>query len=112
MPASRPESTAWPIPAEASTTTDSAVTARRVQRGRRRGGPGAGRGRRRCGGRPAPGGGGRDPEGGERGGVGKGTPPRGLARAYGRGIVSTVGRYDLRPGPVDPAPRIGVPRSR
>ncbi|GHF05382.1 hypothetical protein GCM10018772_33300 [Streptomyces fumanus] len=112
MSASRPESTAWPIPAEASTTTDSAVTARRVQRGRRRGGPGAGRGRRRCGGGPPRAGAAGTRREGERGGVGKGTPPRGLARAYGRGIVSTVGRYDLRPGPVDPAPRIGVPRSR
>ncbi|GLP66533.1 hypothetical protein TUSST3_31530 [Streptomyces sp. TUS-ST3] len=49
MSASRLVITAWPIPAEASTTTDSVVAARMAQRGRfRRTG---GRAGRRCGGR-------------------------------------------------------------
>ncbi|GHE69827.1 hypothetical protein GCM10014715_24550 [Streptomyces spiralis] len=37
MPTSRLETTACPIPAEASTTTDSVVAARMAQRGLRRG---------------------------------------------------------------------------
>ncbi|GGQ98085.1 hypothetical protein GCM10010216_70790 [Streptomyces flaveolus] len=89
MSASRPESTACPIPAEASTTTDSAVTARTAQRGllRRTAGTGGrreGRGRVRCGGGPPCGG----DAGtlGERGGVGKVTPPRGRNLGAGRGI--------------------------
>ncbi|GGY71517.1 hypothetical protein GCM10010300_13310 [Streptomyces olivaceoviridis] len=52
MPASRLATTACPIPAEASTTTDSVVTARMAQRGRRGGRTGrtrrsGGRGTRR-----------------------------------------------------------------
>ncbi len=85
MSSSRPVSTACPIPADPSTTTDSAVTARMAQRGflRRTGGFGGRRDGRgaRCG-RGAP----RPAEAGtrdERGGVDKGTPPRG--RAPGRG---------------------------
>ncbi|GHB61063.1 hypothetical protein GCM10010377_60010 [Streptomyces viridiviolaceus] len=121
------------MPAEASTTTDRAVTARMAQRGflRRTGGRGDrpdGRGRPRCGGGPpaAVGTGTR----GERGGMGKGgtsarTHPgpawgfpvasRGIPRQAlwpDVGSVSTVGRYDLRPGEAAPAARTGVPRSR
>ncbi|GDY65139.1 hypothetical protein SAV14893_045320 [Streptomyces avermitilis] len=84
--------TAWPIPAEARTTTDSVVTIRMDQPGRlgrlgRTGGRRAGEGRGRRGGRAA----------GERGGVGMGDTS---AKAWGWGSVSTVGPYDLRPGPV------------
>ncbi|GAA4008553.1 hypothetical protein GCM10022384_62910 [Streptomyces marokkonensis] len=115
MSASRPESTACPIPAEASTTTDSAVTARTAQRGlfRRTGGLG---GRRD--GRAPPGRGGGPPRGdaagtrGERGGVGKVAPPRGRAERPDVGSVSTVGPYDLLPGAATPAARTLVPRSR
>ncbi|GGS48703.1 hypothetical protein GCM10010206_07790 [Streptomyces cinerochromogenes] len=80
MPASRLVTTACPIPAEASTTTDSVVTARMAQRGRRggrtdrtgrSGGCGTRRGgcgRRRCLGAPAA----LVPVGeGDRGGLGK-----------------------------------------
>ncbi|GGQ84071.1 hypothetical protein GCM10010250_64190 [Streptomyces althioticus] len=68
MSSSSPLSTACPIPAEASTTTDSVVTVRMTHRGRRRGGAGGrvagrdGRAGRRSGFRGR----------GERGGVGKG----------------------------------------
>ncbi|GAA5211659.1 hypothetical protein GCM10023323_44200 [Streptomyces thinghirensis] len=115
MSESRLESTACPIPAEASTTTDRAVTARMAQRGffRRTGGLGGrreGRGPPRCGGGPPRG----DAAGtrGERGGVGKVTPPRGRAVRPDVGSVSTVGPYDLLPGAVTPAARTRVPRSR
>ncbi|RDD89969.1 hypothetical protein DVZ84_08070 [Streptomyces parvulus] len=74
------------MPAEASTTTESAVTARMAQRGffRRTGGRGGrpeGRGPPRCGGGPPRG----DEAGtrGERGGVGKVTPPRGRGPGCG-----------------------------
>ncbi|BCM67322.1 hypothetical protein EASAB2608_02656 [Streptomyces sp. EAS-AB2608] len=70
MPASRLVTTACPIPAEASTTTDSVVTARMAQRGRRGGrtertGRSGGRGTRRggCGRRCG--------RAGDRGGLGK-----------------------------------------
>src|SRR5690606_14719105 len=99
---SRPVSTACPVPAEASTTTDRVVTARIAQRALRRAGgrgpPRAGRG----GGRGVVRG------RGDRGGVGKGAPPDD-GRAW---ILSTVGRYDLRPGPSPPGARTGVPRTR
>ncbi|GJF23286.1 hypothetical protein SHO565_38500 [Streptomyces sp. HO565] len=115
MSASRPESTACPIPAEASTTTDSPVTARMAQRGffRRTAGPGerpAGRGRVRWGGGPPCGG----DAGtlGERGGVGMVTPPRGRDLGPDVGSVSTVGPYDLLTGALTPAARTRVPRSR
>ncbi|GGQ24990.1 hypothetical protein GCM10010279_36220 [Streptomyces mutabilis] len=86
MSESRPESTACPIPAEASTTTDRAVTARMAQRGRfrRTGGRGGRLKAPRCGGGTP-----RDVAvgtRGERGGVGKVTPPRGTGRAAGRAI--------------------------
>ncbi|GHF16022.1 hypothetical protein GCM10017776_37100 [Streptomyces griseoluteus] len=96
MPESRPVTTAWPIPAEAMTVTDSAVTARTAQRGRRLRASGArrtlpaGRGRRGgVGAPPAP----RTDGAGGRGGLGKGH----LRDAAVRGNVITVGRYDLQP---------------
>ncbi|GAA2246387.1 hypothetical protein GCM10010415_00050 [Streptomyces atrovirens] len=103
MSSSRPLITACPIPAEASTTTDSVETVRMTQRGFPRGFPrggaadAAGRGPSRAGR------GGRCGAGrglGDRGGVGKGGHLRTTAV---RGIVSTVGRYDLRPGASPPA---------
>ncbi|GHA86887.1 hypothetical protein GCM10010330_46540 [Streptomyces tendae] len=92
-------STACPIPAEPSTTTESAVTARTAQRGflRRTGGLGGrrdGRGPPRCGGGPP-----RPVEAGtrdERGGVGKGTPPRGRALGVEREAVRGI-REHRRP---------------
>ncbi|GAA0638571.1 hypothetical protein GCM10009535_13930 [Streptomyces thermocarboxydovorans] len=84
----------WPMPAEASTTTESVVTARIAQRGLRRAGGRAAR----CGGCGRRCGAGRGR--GERGGVDKGEHLRTTAV---RGIVSTVGRYDLRPGISPPA---------
>ncbi|GGU17728.1 hypothetical protein GCM10010259_04980 [Streptomyces daghestanicus] len=104
---SRPVSTECPIPAAASTATDSADDIRTAQRGPRlRGDRRDGRGGTR--------------RAGERGGVDKGTPPRGRAlrtgaevrAAAGRGILSTVGPYDLRTGAAAPAARTRVPRSR
>ncbi|GHF77193.1 hypothetical protein GCM10018783_54180 [Streptomyces griseosporeus] len=100
MSASRLLSTEWPIPAEASTATDSVVTTRMAQRGFPRGAGGRD-GRpdgceRRCG------------RSGERGGVGTGN----LRTTAVRGSVSTVGRYDLPPGAAHPAGRRAVPRSR
>ncbi len=76
MSASRLLITACPMPAEARTTTDSVVTARRAQRGFRRGTGGAGL----RGARPGEGCGRRRGAAvvrGDRGGVGKGIPPDG-----------------------------------
>ncbi|GGM05288.1 hypothetical protein GCM10010129_56100 [Streptomyces fumigatiscleroticus] len=105
--------TACPIPAEASTTTDSVVTARTAQRGffRRTGGRGTapdGRGRRRCGGGPPRplGAGGLGER--ERGGVGKGDTS---ARA-GRGIREHRRPIRSADRAAAPAARTAVPRSR
>ncbi|GAA3189839.1 hypothetical protein GCM10010451_44310 [Streptomyces virens] len=89
MSSSRLLSTACPIPAEASTTTDSVVTVRMTQRGLRRAGAGAGAGGRasRADGRREGRGAVRGRE--DRGGVGKGGHLRTTAV---RAIVSTVGR--------------------
>ncbi|GAB2872713.1 hypothetical protein GCM10027074_45460 [Streptomyces deserti] len=70
MSASRLDITVCPIPADAITTTDSVVTARMAQRGFPRG-TGGRAGRRDGCGRRCGAGWGR----GDRGGVGKGTPP-------------------------------------
>nr|BBJ53123.1 hypothetical protein SAVMC3_57520 [Streptomyces avermitilis] len=104
MSASRLVTTAWPIPAEARTTTDSVVTIRMDQPGRlgrlgRTGGRRAGEGRGRRGGRAA----------GERGGVGMGGHLRegmGVGIREHRRPIRSAARSGGR------AARARVPRSR